>query len=94
MATTEEEPTAKMPPGLARAALRDSLAHYYATWLDIPLHELGGNTPRQAARTAAGRLQVHPLVEELENKARETGLSDTYNFDDLRRALGLAPRSS
>lgn len=89
-----EEPTAKMPPGMARATLRDSLANYYAAWLDSPLPELAGKTPRQAVRTPAFRPHVHALIRELEDKARDTGLTDLYDFDDLRRAIGLAPRSS
>lgn len=57
-------------------------ARHYATWLDQPLPALDGKTPRDAARTQAGRTQVDLLLKSMENM--EARLPETQRFDFSR----------
>jgi hypothetical protein len=67
--------------------LREYKERHYATWVDHPLPALGGKTPRQAARTKAGREEVDLLLRDMEN--HEAGApGGSYDFAKLRHSLG------
>jgi hypothetical protein len=61
-----------------------------AGWLDTPLPMLGGKTPRQAMRTASGRVAVDTLLKELEHLEAELPEWERTDYPALRAELGLA----
>ena len=84
-------PKPLQPPDPDEArALAEFKVRHYADWLDRPLPALNQMTPRECARTAAGRERVDVLVRDMENlESRIQG--PRYDFSGLRRELGLAP---
>jgi hypothetical protein len=70
-------------------AEREMKQRHYASWMDEPIPALSGESPREAARTAAGRARLDVLLKDLEN--RESRLPEPERFDvaGLRSALGL-----
>jgi hypothetical protein len=60
-----QEPV-KMTPELLRA-VREMMNKQYMGWLDKSIPALGGKTPREACRTAAGREQVAILIRTIPN---------------------------
>lgn len=81
---------AEAPPE-AQAFLREHLNRHYEKWVDESLPALGGQTPRQAAKTPAGRKKLTDLLRTMEFGDRH--LSDEsalkYDWNQLRRRLGL-----
>ncbi len=72
-------------------ALAEFKEHHYANWLDRPLPGLNQRTPRECARTAAGRAELDLLVKDMENmEGRVEG--PRFDFSGIRRELGLAPK--
>jgi hypothetical protein len=51
----------EITPGMA-SALQEMFEKRYMEWLDTPLPVLGGRTPRQTCKTAAGRQQVTMMI--------------------------------
>jgi len=70
--------------------LRDFKARHYAGWLDVPLPLLGGKTPREAVRTAAGRRKVALLLKELEHGEAQLPERERTDLSPLRGELGLS----
>jgi hypothetical protein len=70
-------------------ALRELKASHYAAWVDSKLPALKGKSPRQAARTKAGRHQVDILLKELENSEADLPVEERVDVSGLRRELGL-----
>jgi len=79
----------EIPAELMQQMLGEQLKAHYATWPDIALPALAGKTPRQALESASGRAQVEALLKDMEHTSHGTPLASAYDFDDLRRALGL-----
>ena len=80
------------PPSEAeRAAILEYKAQHYSTWPDSALPALKGKTPRQAAKTKAGRAALRDLLRDMENREARGVRSGAvaYDFDILRRELGL-----
>ncbi len=78
-----------IPEAQQREVLGPYLVEYYRKWLDLPLPALSGKSPREAARTAAGRRKVEGLFTELERGiGRQPGL-EAVDFLALRREIGL-----
>jgi len=69
--------------------VREHYEKYYALWPDIQVPALGNRTPREAMRTAAGRAAVETLVKQFENHDGRRAEWERYDFDRLRRVLGL-----
>jgi hypothetical protein len=67
----------------------DHKRRHYADWVDQPLPALGGHTPRQAARTAAGRAAVDALMKDMESHEQRATPRAAFDFSPLRRELGL-----
>jgi hypothetical protein len=82
-------PRDAVPPDMARAVTASFLSNYYARWPDAPLPALGGQTPRQAMKTAGGARRVEAIIGEMESQSHGTPLAGAYDFDDLRQALGM-----
>lgn len=79
---------ADLPPELL-AAMREMKAAHYASWVDEPIPALGGRTPLQASRTAAGRAQVELLLRDLENHESRLPPNQQADVGSLRARLGL-----
>jgi hypothetical protein len=78
------------------AAMLQSYDDYYERWIDTPVPDLDDRTPRDLSRSASGRRRLELLVDRMEflqlQRALDHGLS--YDFDRLRRKLGLPVPSS
>jgi hypothetical protein len=75
----------------ARQMLREVKAAHYRTWLDTALPALDGRTPREAARTAAGRRDVDLLLRSMEHREARgvKAPEDRFDFGAFRRQLGI-----
>ncbi len=82
-------PTLPLESPEAAAALRAVKERHYADWLDHPLPALGGRTPREAARTKAGRAQVDVPLKEIENHEARLPDGARFHVGGLRAELGL-----
>ncbi|AUH34186.1 hypothetical protein [Paracoccus tegillarcae] len=80
-----------IPPEIARQIMQEYMDRHYRETLDAPLPMLGGKSPRQAARSAAGREKVVEWLKYLENgNARgEGGAVAEYDFGWMWAELGL-----
>jgi hypothetical protein len=72
-----------------RRVIREFKEQHYWKWLDQPIPILHGKTPRQAARSRAGRAELDLLLRDIEH--HEAMLSEGERFDvvTLRKELGL-----
>jgi len=93
-ASTKTHKSDPISPDVA-AAMRQYLDQYYRKWLDLPVPALDGRSPKQAARTKAGKDEVVALLKHMENmEARGCSASGkpAYDFSWLWQELGLAAR--
>jgi hypothetical protein len=81
----------EIPPEIARQLMRDHLDKHYRETLDAPIPALGGKSPRQAARTTAGRDKVIDWLKMLENRSAGHGEGPIaeYDFGWMWSELGL-----
>ena len=81
----------EIPPEIARQLMRDHLDKHYRETLDAPIPALGGKSPRQAVRTAAGREKVIDWLKMLENRSagHVEGPIAEYDFAWMWGELGL-----
>ncbi len=81
----------EIPPEIARQLMRDHLDKHYRETLDAPIPALGGKSPRQAVRTAAGRDKVIDWLKMLENRSAGHGEGPIaeYDFGWIWSELGL-----
>ena len=63
---------------------------HYVRWLDQPLPALHGRTPRDAARTAAGRAKLELLLKQMEHMENHSP-SVPFDFSALCRGLRVDP---
>jgi hypothetical protein len=86
--------SAEVPPEVARPIIHAHLDRHYRETLDRPVPALGNVSPREAARSDAGRARVVGWLKDLENyAARAAGGADpmaSYDFGWLWHELGLA----
>ena len=71
--------------------MQDHLDQHYRETLDAPIPALGGKSPRQAVRTAAGRAKVIDWLKLLENHSakHDDGPIAEYDFGWMWAELGL-----
>ncbi len=69
------------------AGLQEYLEDYYLRWLDAPIPALGGQTPRDAVKTEAGRRAVRRMILMMSDPSGVPGVSAPR--DMLFRQLGL-----
>jgi hypothetical protein len=81
----------EIPPEIAHQLMRDYLDRHYRETLDAPIPALGGKSPRQAVRTAAGREKVIDWLKMLENRSAGHGKGPIaeYDFGWMWAELGL-----
>lgn len=86
-----EEGADEIPPEIAQQLMRDYLDRHYRETLDLPLPALGGKSPRQAARTPAGRKKVIEWLKYLENRSagQSEGPIADYDFGWMWVELNL-----
>ena len=86
--------SAEVPPEVACPIIHAHLDRHYRETLDRPVPALGNVSPREAARSDAGRASVVGWLKDLENyAARAAGGADpmaNYEFGWLWHELGLA----
>jgi len=70
--------------------LADVKRRHYADWPDQSVPALEGMSPREAVRTARGREAVDVLLKDMENREQRQEGRDAFDFEELRRELGLA----
>ena len=85
-----------LPPDIVANAIEQAVRRSYANWSDEAIQALGGKTPRQAIKTAAGLERVKGLLrsyaaDEQRQAAEQGRRAISYEF--LWRALNLEPDS-
>jgi hypothetical protein len=92
-AREKEEPGSEIPPEIAEQIVHQFLDRQYRETLDQPVGMLGNKTPRQAAKSAAGRQKVAEWLKYLENQSsRQPNPADpmaTYSFEWMWHELGV-----
>ena len=81
----------EIPPEMARQIARDYIDEHYRETLDATIPALGGKSPRQAVRSAAGRKKVIEWLKLLENRSvghRDDPIAE-YDFGWMWTELGL-----
>jgi hypothetical protein len=88
-----ETPSSSIPPEIAEQSVHEFLDRHYLETLDQPVGMLGNKTPRQAARTTAGRQNVADWLKYLENQSAKQPDPNhpmaTYSFEWMWKELGL-----
>jgi hypothetical protein len=81
----------EIPPDIARQLMQKHLDQHYRETLDAPIPALGGKSPRQAVRNAAGRQKVIDWLSLLENRSakHDDGPIAQYDFGWMWAELGL-----
>jgi hypothetical protein len=94
---TEESPEQpqdgadEIPPEIAQQITHDYMDKHYRETLDAPMPALGGKSPRQAVRSAAGRKKVLEWLKLLENRSarHDDAPIGEYDFGWMWAELGL-----
>ena len=80
----------KLPTGAkTKKELNQALEEYYSDWIDKPLSQLDGKTPRESLKTKSGIEQLEKVLKELENlyeNARKVG-EPYFEVNSLRDRL-------
>jgi len=85
-----DSPAEPAPSEEKDALVLEVKAKHYAGWLDHPLPALDGRTPRETVRSKAGRRKVDLLLREMENHEARVPAERRFDFDPIRRELGLS----
>jgi hypothetical protein len=87
----EDATVPMLPPSSPEVseALTQWLEQYSAAWIDQPVPALGDMTPREAARTRAGRERLDVLLKQMENDAARMPGPGTMDVGRIRAELGL-----
>ncbi len=92
------------PPNRARAAdlpmpevtaemaaiTRQVKEQHYEAWVDQLIPAFEGRTPREMARTAAGRERLRLMLNDIEYTERHSTEPERFDVDKLRAALGIS----
>jgi hypothetical protein len=81
----------EIPPEIAQQIIQEHMDRHYRETLDAPIPALGGKSPRQAARSKAGRLDVVDWLKMLENNSarHRNDAIEEYDFGWMWGELGL-----
>ncbi len=93
-AREKEDPASEIPPEIAEQVVHQFMDRQYRETLDQPVGMLGNKTPRQAAKSAAGRQKIAEWLKYLENQSlRQPDQADpmaTYSFEWMWAELGVS----
>ncbi|OGQ23605.1 MAG: hypothetical protein A3I05_02595 [Deltaproteobacteria bacterium RIFCSPLOWO2_02_FULL_44_10] len=78
-----------IPPKIKQQIIRKHLEKHYEQWPDTPLPALQGKTPREAVNSRSGKKEVESIVKMMENRSGDEENDLFYDFNKLRRTLGL-----
>ena len=73
----------------ADAAVLSFKQTHYADWSDHPVPALDGLSPREAAENPTLRARRSQLIKEMEELEGRGPAGQRFNFDVIRRELGL-----
>lgn len=81
----------ELPDESQRELISEYLEDYYAKWPDTKIPGLGGKTPREAARSASGSLELLDILHTIENGEERKRLAGhvLYDVAKLYAELGL-----
>lgn len=82
-----------MPPEVMAELIEKTMLRMYANWADEPIPALGGKTPRETIKTAAGAERVRGLIRSYESSERAQAAEQgrrVISFEFLWRELGLS----
>jgi hypothetical protein len=81
----------EIPPEVRHKLIAEYMEQHNAKWPDLPIPALGGKTPREAVKTAAGKLKVAALLRDFENiEAHKRQAGEPYcDVARLRAELGV-----
>lgn len=82
-----------LPDAVRDEVMGNFLRKHYENWVDEPLPALENKSPRKAARTKRGRIQVAALLKDIENGTLGQPGGDAVDFSALRRELGIEDAS-
>jgi hypothetical protein len=87
----EEQGADEIPPEISRQIIHRQMDSHYRETLDAPVPALGGKTPRQAVRSAAGRRKVIEWLKQIENRSAKQSDSPMaeYDFGWMWEELGV-----
>jgi hypothetical protein len=85
-----EEQEALMALPEVQAQMKEMAKQRWENWLDEPLPVLQGKTPKQAARSAAGRERLEALLIDFERSAESLDPIFAPDVKELRRLLKLS----
>ncbi|MCM2476418.1 hypothetical protein HGO38_23450 [Rhizobium sp. CG5] len=93
-AQDQKEAASDIPPEIAEQIVHQFMDRQYRETLDQPVGMLGNKTPRQAAKSAAGRQKVAEWLKYLENQsAKQPNAADpmaTYSFEWMWHELDVS----
>ncbi|UVK52847.1 hypothetical protein DBIPINDM_006280 [Mesorhizobium sp. AR02] len=88
-----ETSSSGIPPEVAEQSIHEFLDRHYLETLDQPVRLLGNKTPREAAKTPAGRRKVVDWLKYLENQSAKQPDPihpiTTYSFEWIWKELGV-----
>src|ERR1019366_8951258 len=81
----------EIPPEVRHKLITEYMEQHTAKWPDMAIPALDGNTPRQAVKTAVGRLKVAALLRDFENiEGHKRQIGEPYcDVARIRAELGL-----
>ena len=81
----------EIPSEVQRQLVTEFMERNIAEWPDRKIPALGGKTPREAVKTAAGRRKVEALLRDFENNEEHKRLKGkpSYDVDRVREELGI-----
>jgi hypothetical protein len=86
--STRVAPVPNTPPELRHVEEEVARRHWTA-WLDTRVPALGNKTPRQAARSAAGRERLEALLAQFARDIHDSRMPGAAHFEAIREQLGL-----
>ncbi|MBI5525179.1 MAG: DUF2384 domain-containing protein [Deltaproteobacteria bacterium] len=78
-----------IPPEVKAEIIGNFYRDHFKRWVDMAIPALGGATPRQAVKTAAGRERVIEMLKDQENRLARNPDGGGVDFTEVYRDLGL-----
>jgi hypothetical protein len=83
--------TKEVPLEVQRQVIGQMMKQYYEErWPEMSIPALDGKTPKQAAKTPAGKRKVEAMLKDIEHQTSSQPGGDALDFAAIRRELGLS----